>query len=258
MLNQEWPADDYAIGSYIQAGIADHFLSRLHIKNTDHVLDIGCGNGSYTKKILERIPDGSLTGIDASKNMIELAKKTLADYPNIKLKHNDVSDIAFTNEFDSVVSFWCLQWTSHDIKNAFQKIYNALKNNGRVMTLFPTGDDPLMLTFQIVKDSGQFAELNEFDLPLDYSHFKNLEKKLESLPFKHLQVERIKQSIELPDLTIFQKFVNAIPFFNDRISAITIREIKEAMVKAYEELCKEKYNGNYLFDLTVFWVSGQK
>ena len=53
MTKQEWPANEYAIGSYIQATVADRYLDRLQINPDDTVLDIGCGNGIYSQKILE-------------------------------------------------------------------------------------------------------------------------------------------------------------------------------------------------------------
>jgi len=55
MTNQEWPAKDYAIGSYIQSSVADNYLHCLKIKPNDKVLDIGCGNGTYSRKILEKV-----------------------------------------------------------------------------------------------------------------------------------------------------------------------------------------------------------
>lgn len=52
MSRREWPANDYAIGSYIQATVAEEYLSYLKVNPTDKILDIGCGNGAFTKIFL--------------------------------------------------------------------------------------------------------------------------------------------------------------------------------------------------------------
>lgn len=52
MSRREWPANDYAIGSYIQATVAEEYLPYLNMKPADKVLDIGCGNGAFTKTFL--------------------------------------------------------------------------------------------------------------------------------------------------------------------------------------------------------------
>ena len=141
MLTHEWPANEYAIGSYIQATVAEEYLSRIIFKPQDNVLDIGCGDGSFSIKILDKIPHGHLLGIDRSENMLELARKKIKNYPHFSVKNMDLLDINFTEKFDYVVSFWCLQWCL-DLEKAFSNIYRALKPGGKMMTLFPNGDDP--------------------------------------------------------------------------------------------------------------------
>lgn len=74
MSEREWPANDYAIGSYIQSTVAEEYLSYLKTNPTDKILDIGCGNGAFTKNILQQVPQGSVLGIDASENMLHLAQ----------------------------------------------------------------------------------------------------------------------------------------------------------------------------------------
>lgn len=257
MSNKEWPASDYAIGSFIQATVADTFLPQLDIKPDDAVLDIGCGNGSFSLKIIEKVPHGSFLGVDASENMLTLARETARACQNAAWQQADVLSLPFEAAFDYIVSFWCLQWAS-DIKQAFAHITRALKQGGRFFTLFPTGNDPFMWTFNRVRDSGQFASLQAFKPPVDYSRLHQGMDELNRLPLKTLNVQRIDEALILPSLDTFRKFVNGIAFFHGQIEPQEIKRINEAMVQAYAEKVKERHQGDYLFEFSVFVVTGEK
>lgn len=258
MSAQEWPASDYAIGSFIQASIADNYLKYLTIQPRDHVLDIGCGSGAYSRKILAKIPQGSLLGIDASENMLKLAREEMASYPNVSLQQTDVLTMKFDNQFDYIVSFWCLQWCAFSIEKAFQNIYRALKPGGKILTLFPSGDDPFITSYTAVKASGEFACLDNFKPPVDYQNLSHLQERILALPFKQTQVERLKHALPLPSLDVFRKFVNGIAFFHGQVPADKIAVINEAMVKTYDRECQEKYQGEYWFNLSIYLIRGEK
>jgi ubiquinone/menaquinone biosynthesis C-methylase UbiE len=257
MLNYEWPADDYAIGSYIQATTADRFLPSLHLPETAYVLDIGCGNGSYTEKILTKVPHGTVLGIDPSENMLALAEKVSNKYSNFHIKKENVLNMNYTNQFDCVVSFWCLQWVT-DIKQAFTNIHKALKPNGTVFTILPAGDDPFINAYYAVKRSRQFSCLRDFKAPVDYSELNELEEKLKTIPFKSLKVTLEHPSIILPSLDIFKKFVNGIAFYNGQVSDSDIKQINEAMVSWYEQECITNWQGEHRFNCSLYLVTGEK
>jgi len=192
MLNKEWPAKNYAVGAYIQALISDDYTRDLQLKPNDDVLDIGCGDGSYSTRIIEKIPKGSFVGIDTSQNMLDIARQTLTHYANVILQENDVTQMAFIDQFDCIVSFWCLQWTS-DIVLAFKSMIKALRKGGQVLTVFAMGDDPFTQIYKIVKKSGEFPELAHFKSPIDYSQFEGLDKRLALIPFKRFELTLCEQ-----------------------------------------------------------------
>lgn len=257
MSERDWPANDYAIGSFIQASVADYYLPRLKITPADKVLDIGCGNGAYTRKILDIVPDGSVLGIDASDNMLDLASAVTKDYANFSVQKSNVQSMNFNNQFDYIVSFWCLQWTS-DIKKAFINMISALKPGGKLFTLFPAGDDPFIMSYYALKESGQIEALNQFKAPMEYSQLANLSQKLGNISCKELKVELCSQSITLPSLDVFRKFVNGIAFYQGQIADAEIKHINEAMVQYYDQQCQQKYQGEYQFNFTIYLVTGEK
>jgi ubiquinone/menaquinone biosynthesis C-methylase UbiE len=257
MNTHEWPANNYAIGSYIQATVSQSFMQSINPKPTDKVLDIGCGDGEFTTTILDKIPNGQLVGLDRSENMLILAREKIKKYPNFSVQQGDILSVTYQNEFDFLVSFWCLQWTE-DIELAFTKIHDALKSGGKFFLLFPTGDDPYMNMYYRVKSLNQFDSLETFQCPVNYSQFTDLENKLQAIAFKKLSVERVNQSIELPSLDFFRKFVNGIAFYHGQLPDEEIKKVNEAMVQCFEQECKEKYQGRYEFVFSVFCVQGIK
>ena len=72
----EWNAADYAANSAVQQTWARELIAQLHLRGDEHVLDVGCGDGKVTAEIARAVPTGSVTGIDASPEMIRFARKT--------------------------------------------------------------------------------------------------------------------------------------------------------------------------------------
>lgn len=257
MSQYEWPATDYSIGSYIQAIVADQYLPQLAMNSSDTVLDIGCGNGAYSLKLLKLIPHGSLLGIDTSNNMLQLAQELARNNSKFTVKNCDVCSMTFTEQFDYIVSFWCLQWCK-DIRLAFVNMIKALKDGGRFFALFPAGNDPFINTYYALKESKRFASLERFTPPIDYSQFNNLQQQLKLIPCHSLQVNVVHETITLPSLDIFRKFVNGIAFYQGQLEIEDINMINEAMVEYYAKNCMGNTPGSYPFSFTLYLVTGHK
>lgn len=258
MHHREWPANDYAIGSYIQEKIAEPYLNELALKPTDSILDIGCGDGGFTSKIMNEVPHGEVMGIDISNNMVQLASAYKNKYPNFSVQQGDVMAMTFAKQFDRILSFWCLQW-SQDIVTAFSKIYKALKNKGTILILCPTGEGgPYSRAYSMVKKSSQFDELTHFTIPPGYNNFTNLPQKLAQLPFTKLHCERILASIVLPSLDVFSRYVWGMAHFHNQLPVMSIKNINAAIVTAFDDYCRQHYQGEYRFELAIYKITGVK
>ena len=62
----DWNARDYAAHSAAQQEWARELIDTLRLRGDEAVLDIGCGDGRATALIAERLPDGSVLGVDNS------------------------------------------------------------------------------------------------------------------------------------------------------------------------------------------------
>lgn len=255
-MQQEWPAEAYAIGSYIQNTIADRYFKDVYISKDAKVLDIGCGNGNYTKTILKKVPEGHVTGFDASFNMLKLADELKKDFPNFSTQHGSVLDMPYHHEFDFITSFWCLQWIT-DIRAAMLQIAKSLKPHGRFFIMIPAGTEPYITTFYALKASNKYPQLHDFKPPMDYNHFKNLPEKLKDLPFQSLKCNQITTSLTLPNLDTFRKFVDGIAFYQGQMSNDEVKEMNHAMVQYYDDYCQKHHQGVYVFDCGIWVLEGE-
>lgn len=136
----EWNASEYDRLSALQAAMAAEVLSLLHLSGNERVLDIGCGNGKTTAAIAERVPQGSVTGVDASAGMIAFAKEHwTAAHPNLHFAVADARHLPFQHAFDRIVSFNALHWISDQVL-PLQSIRAAIKPDGRAqLRMVPKG-----------------------------------------------------------------------------------------------------------------------
>lgn len=89
------------------------------------VLDVGCGPGTITAGLAERVPRGRVTGVDASEQVVEQARELAADRPNLEFTTGDVYALGYPDDsFDVVFAHQILQHLSDPVL--------ALREMGRV------------------------------------------------------------------------------------------------------------------------------
>jgi trans-aconitate 2-methyltransferase len=109
-----WNAADYAANSAAQQIWACELIAQLQLRGNEHVLDVGCGDGKVTAELAHAVPKGSVTGIDASPEMIRFARKTFPPdkHPNLKFQVMDARQIRLARRFDVVFSSSVLHWVA--------------------------------------------------------------------------------------------------------------------------------------------------
>jgi SAM-dependent methyltransferase len=119
----QWNAADYArVGSFV-AELGQAALDLLDPQRGERVLDVGCGDGTLTKRIAER--GATVTGIDRSLDMVRAAHSNGVDALVV-----DAADMSFDGEFDAAFSNAALHWM-RDKEAVARGVFRALKPGGR-------------------------------------------------------------------------------------------------------------------------------
>jgi trans-aconitate methyltransferase len=119
----KWDPAEYArVGGFV-AELGQAALDLLDPKPGERILDVGCGEGTLTRKIVER--GATVLGIDNSPEMIAAARAKGIDAVLL-----NVADMTFSREFDAAFSNATLHWVL-DKEQAARAIFRALKPGGR-------------------------------------------------------------------------------------------------------------------------------
>ncbi|MGB7978548.1 MAG: methyltransferase domain-containing protein [Chlamydiales bacterium] len=127
-----WNGNYYTNNSEWQFQVASVASSFTQIPINAKVLDIGCGDGRFTKYLASRVPYGKVLGLDPSPSMLEAAQANLM--PNLSFIHGDAAYLPFENQFDRIMAFNSLHWVA-EINIALEQIYKALLPGGQVLIL---------------------------------------------------------------------------------------------------------------------------
>ena len=101
------------------------------------VLDVGCGTGRWSVTLAKM--GSTVTGIDISSKMIELAKEraTKNEIRNITFLNTAAEELDYTDYFDLALSATVLQHITDDkrLESAVQRMVNAVKEKGRILII---------------------------------------------------------------------------------------------------------------------------
>jgi tRNA (cmo5U34)-methyltransferase len=103
-----------------------------------NVLDIGCGAGNYTLKMLSKTPNLNATLIDLSQNMLDKAHERVSEVTTGKVEtiQGDIRDIDLPkNHFDIILAGAVLHHLREDSdwEFVFKKLYDSLTAGGCLM-----------------------------------------------------------------------------------------------------------------------------
>jgi trans-aconitate methyltransferase len=231
-MTQIWnPAEYQEKGSFVPT-LGEPLLDLLAPQAGMRILDVGCGDGTLTQKIVER--GATVMGIDASEAMVAAAQAK-----GIDARHISAYDLAFENEFDAAFSNAALHWMTEDPARVLRNIARALKPGGRfVVEMGGQGN------IRLIREAQQQA-LTRRGLDLDalapkfFPSPQEATAMLESAGFQVSQMELFNRPTRLPDgmkgwLRVFATAVlSALPLedvetYLNEVEALTRPQLTDA------------------------------
>ncbi len=96
------------------------------------ILELGCGTGELTRKVLERFPKAHVVGVDYSSRMLGEAQKKLRRHgARLELRRGDFGQVEFPEALDIVISTLAIHHLTDPQKlELFKKIYAHLRCEG--------------------------------------------------------------------------------------------------------------------------------
>jgi ubiquinone/menaquinone biosynthesis C-methylase UbiE len=136
-----------------------YILSQLDLRGSEKILDVGTGTGILIPFYMKYLTSGTITAIDFSEKMIEVASsKFLPEtYPQVEFISSDVYDIKYSNHFDIVMCYSC---------------FPHFKDKPRAISIFKK-----MLKFQgklVVAHSNSRDEINSVHIQSGYEISKDI------------------------------------------------------------------------------------
>ena len=103
MNEQSWTAESYARNAAFVPALGAAVVEWLAPRAGERILDLGCGDGTLTRRIVES--GARVVGLDGSADLVAAARAA-----GIEARLGDAHDLSFEAEFEAVFSNAALHW----------------------------------------------------------------------------------------------------------------------------------------------------
>jgi len=237
MINQSWQAKSYADHASFVSELGSPVVSLLDPSPGEHILDLGCGDGTLAAQI--RRAGARVLGVDSSQSMVDAARKKGLD---TNLMNGE--KLSFTNVFDAVFTNAALHWMPN-YPAVIQGVYRALKAEGRFVGEFGGQGNIQCLIDAMKATYVEHPDLGVFSTPWFFPSERLYAQALEDGGFRVDSINLIPRPTPLKAgvrawLTIFADYI--------------IRHLNDDQTKIFLDAVEEKVRST-LFDEKKGWTA---
>lgn len=109
-------------------------------RSRPRLIDLACGPGSLTRRLLTRLPAATSTAVDFDPVLLELGRRTLGRWaPRISWVEADLRDPSWverlpSGRYDAVLSTTALHWLSEaDLTRVYRQLHGVLRSGGALL-----------------------------------------------------------------------------------------------------------------------------
>jgi trans-aconitate 2-methyltransferase len=185
-VGTSWDAETYDRTSKPQQRWANEVIARvIGVERDATVLDVGCGTGRVTEHLARLVPGGRVLAIDASEEMVELARERLGE--RAEVWRCDVLDLDLDADVDVVFSTATLHWvTDHDA--LWPVLGRALKPGGK-LEVQCGGVGNIETVRQVIDEAAESVGSDALDgfSPWTFASPEETEKRLQAAGFSEIK-----------------------------------------------------------------------
>ncbi|KAJ6621563.1 Juvenile hormone acid O-methyltransferase [Pseudolycoriella hygida] len=233
----------------------------------DLVLDVGCGSGNTTTKILlPALPStiNRLIACDLSDEMLKYAKQ-YHNHPKVSYEKLDITGpidefLAKYGLFDHIVSFLCFNWEKKQ-REGFQNIFNLLKPNGDCLMMFIVTTNAFTVFTDMSKTekwSGYMQDIAEHIPIQHYCDLANvvndLQVMIKSIGFTRSNVEIVEATGAVGSYADYRKFYTAVNPFFERLSPTNQEDFMDEFLQRIMKMYREQKHETEFFTSTKLVV----
>ncbi len=128
-----WDPDCYNIFRKERIEPVRDLLRLVKIRKGISVIDLGCGTGDITVRLLDKLPGSSVVGIDSSREMLQMAR--LRERAGLRFKLCSIDGIE--GQWDLIFSNSALHWIDnhHDLVT---RLFFMLRKGGQIVVQVPS------------------------------------------------------------------------------------------------------------------------
>jgi trans-aconitate 2-methyltransferase len=211
---REWNADSYHQVSAPQVEWGREVLERLPLAGDELVLDVGCGTGRLTEKLLERLPGGRVVAIDLSANMLQVARDFLRPRfgGRVQLVRADASDLPVSCMADAVFSTATFHWVRDHVR-LFRSLHTALKPGGRLVAQCGGGPNIARLHGRadaLMREPPFAPYFSSWQEPWEFPDAATAARRLREAAFENVRTSLVSLPAVQPDARSFRTFITTV------------------------------------------------
>ena len=124
------------------------------LRDKKTILDAGCGLGRDSKFFAELNPEAKITSVDQSSHALEVAKKSLEEFPNVEVVQADITELNLDDRFDFI--------------SCDQVIHHTPDPNATLKTLMKHLNPNGVINFSVCKKKNKYREFVD-DVLMNYA-----------------------------------------------------------------------------------------
>jgi malonyl-CoA O-methyltransferase len=233
-------AKTYDTYADVQRHMADKLEIFVHGSNKKYnILEIGCGTGIFSEKLLKRFPDAKIDLLDISPAMVETAREKLNNHSNLNFIVEDVENYRPAKKYDLIFSNATFQWMN-DQNELFKHLYSILDYGGKIV--FSTFGEK---TYFELRES-----LKSLDPDLKYSQRFIKLSELRDIVEQKYRVLAADEDFFMENYKSVMSFLKAIKGIGSNSALSNKRNFTREKFKALDKIYRKKYGNEDKIDVT--------